>query len=185
MRRLVIAMTGATGSIYGIRLLEALRQHPIETHLVVSDWARETIALETGYTLEEVKKLAHQVHDYLNVGAPIASGSFRTRGMVVVPCSMKTLAAITHGLSENLVVRAADVMLKERRKLILVPRETPLSAVHLENMLKANQMGAYIVPPMPAFYNKPQTIEDLVRHFTGRILDLLDLEHDLCKRWGE
>lgn len=185
MEKYVIAITGATGAVYGIRLLEVLRDQPVETHVVVSNWAEKTIALETGCSMEKIKQMSHHLYDYKNVGAPIASGSFRTRGMVIVPCSMKTLAAITHGLADNLIVRAADVMLKERRKLVLVPRETPLSSVHLENMLKASQLGAFIVPPMPAFYNQPQTISEMVDHFVGRVLDLLDLENNLCRRWGE
>lgn len=185
MQRYVIAITGATGAVFGIRLLEELRKYPVETHVVVSNWGEKTITLETGCTMEKIRQMSHHLYDYKNVGAPIASGSFRTAGMVIVPCSMKTLASITHGLADNLIARAADVMLKERRKLVLVPRETPLNAVHLENMLKASQLGAIIVPPMPAFYNRPRDLSQMVDHFVGRLLDLLDLENDLCRRWGE
>jgi len=186
MKRFIVAISGATGAIYGIRLLEALAlQQDIETHLVMSNWARETIAVETNYSVEQVIKLADYCHDLRNVGAPIASGSFRAVGMAVAPCSMKTLSAIAHGLADNLIVRAADVMLKERRKLLLVPRETPLSMIHLENMMQAARAGAVLLPPMPAYYNNPQTIGDLVNHLVGRILDHFDLPHNMFKRWGE
>lgn len=185
-QRIIVAISGATGAIYGVRLLKALRSCAgTEIHLVLSNWAKETIILETGYTVEEVEKLADYIHDLRNVGAPIASGSFRCSGMAIVPCSMKTLAAIAHGLAENLIVRAADVMLKERKKLIMVPRETPLNAIHLENMLTVTRAGASLVPPMPAFYNHPKTIDDLVNHLVGRIMDQFRLPHDLFRRWGE
>jgi len=186
VERVIVAITGATGAIYGIRLLEALQQCPmVESHLILSSWAEKTIALETSYTVEKVCKMAHFIHDHRNVGAPVASGSFKTSGMAVIPCSMKTLAAIAHGLADNLIVRAADVMLKERKKLILVPRETPLSAIHLDNMLAVTRAGACLVPPMPAFYNHPATIDDLVNHLVGRILDQFGFPHNLVHRWGE
>ncbi|MDF9408511.1 MAG: putative aromatic acid decarboxylase [Pelotomaculum sp. PtaB.Bin013] len=186
VQKIVVAITGATGAIYGVRLLEALQECPgVETHLILSGWAEKTIVLETSYTVEAVRKMAHFCHDLRNVGAPVASGSFQTSGMAVIPCSMKTLGSIAHGLSENLIIRAADVMLKERKKLILVPRETPLSAIHLENMLAVNRAGAYLVPPMPAFYNHPATIDDLVNHLVGRVMDQFGLPHNLTRRWGE
>jgi len=186
IKRIIVAMTGATGAIYGIRLLEALQECPgVETHLILSSWAEKTIELETAYTVEAVGKMANICHDLRNLGAPVASGSFQTSGMVVIPCSMKTLAAIAHGLAENLIIRTADVMLKERKKLILVPRETPLSSIHLENMLAVTRAGACLVPPMPAFYNHPATIDDLVNHLVGRIMDQLGLPNNLARRWGE
>jgi len=186
MKRFIVAISGATGAIYGIRLLEALaQQQEVETHLVMSNWARETIAIETNYSADEVMKLADYSHDLKNVGAPLASGSFRAVGMAVVPCSMKTLSAIAHGLADNLIIRAADVMLKEKRKLILVPRETPLNMIHLENMMKAARAGASLLPPMPAYYNNPKTIDDIVNHLVGRILDHFDLPNNMVKRWGE
>ncbi|OPX91572.1 MAG: putative aromatic acid decarboxylase [Pelotomaculum sp. PtaB.Bin104] len=186
VQRIIVSITGATGAIYGVRLLEALQECPgVETHLILSSWAEKTIALETSYTVEAVHKMAHYCHDLRNVGASVASGSFQTSGMAVIPCSMKTLAAIAHGLAENLIIRAADVMLKERKKLILVPRETPLSVIHLENMLTVNRAGAYLVPPMPAFYNHPASIDDLVNHLVGRVMDQFGLPHNLTRRWSE
>lgn len=185
-KRIIVAITGATGAIYGIRLLEALQECPdVETHLILSSWAEKTIELETCYTIESVRNMARFIHDHRNVGALVASGSFQVCGMAIIPCSMKTLAAIAHGLAENLIVRAADVMLKERKKLILVTRETPLSMIHLENMLVATRAGACIVPPMPAFYNHPVTINDLVNHLVGRVMDQFGLPHNLMRRWGE
>lgn len=185
-QQIIVAITGATGAIYGIRLLEALRACPgVEIHLVLSSWAKKTIVLETDYTIEQVEALADYNHDMRDVGASIASGSFQTIGMAIVPCSMKTLAAVAHGLAENLIVRAADVTLKERKKLILVPRETPLSVIHLENMLAVTRAGACLIPPMPAFYNHPVTIDDLVNHLVGRIMDQFGLPHKLTRRWGE
>jgi len=186
VQRIIVAITGATGAIYGVRLLEALQECPgVETHLILSSWAEKTIALETSHAVESVRKMAHYCHDLHNVGAPVASGSFQTSGMAVIPCSMKTLAAIAHGLAENLIIRAADVMLKERKKLILVPRETPLSSIHLENMLAVTRAGAYLVPPMPAFYNHPASIDDLINHLVGRVMDQFGLPHNLTRRWGE
>ncbi|MEU6874525.1 UbiX family flavin prenyltransferase [Streptomyces sp. NPDC046751] len=181
--RLVVAMTGATGAPIGVRLLEALGGLGVETHLVVSRWARTTLAQETPYTLREVKALASVCHGPDDQGAPISSGSFRTDGMVVVPCSMKTLAAIRTGQGEGLIGRAADVMLKERRRLVLVARETPLSAVHLENMLDLTRMGAVIMPPVPAFYNHPDGIADIVEHLVVRVLDQFGLELPTARRW--
>lgn len=183
MMKLIIGMSGATGPIYGIRLLEILKELGIETHLVLSTWAEKTIVIESAYTVEQVKQLATVVYPSGNQAALISSGSFRTDGMIVVPCSMKTLAAISHGYSDNLLSRAADVTLKERRKLVIVPRETPLSEIHLENMLRLSRMGVVILPPMPAFYIKPATIEDIVDHAVARILDQFDIDHSLSSRW--
>jgi len=177
-------MTGATGAPLGIRLLEHLAQmSDVETHLVLSRWARATIELETGMSVAEVGQLADVVHGPEDQGATIASGSFRTDGMVIVPCSMKTLAGIRTGYAEGLVCRAADVVLKERRKLVLVPRETPLSEIHLDNMLNLARKGVQIVPPMPAFYNHPKSVGDIVEHLVMRILDQFDLSAADAKRW--
>jgi len=182
--RLIIGMTGATGAPLGVRLLEALReQDGVETHLVLSRWARATIELETPYTVREVAELADVSYGPGDQAAPISSGSFRTDGMIVVPCSMKTLAGIRTGYAEGLVARAADVVLKERRKLVLVPRETPLSEIHLENMLALARMGAVMLPPMPAFYNHPAGLEDVVDHVVARILDQFDLPAPRARRW--
>ncbi|MER7965791.1 UbiX family flavin prenyltransferase [Streptomyces ardesiacus] len=181
--RLVVAMTGATGAPIGVRLLEALRELDVETHLVVSRWARATLAQETPYSLRDVRALASVYHAPDDQGASISSGSFRADGMVVAPCSMKTLAAIRTGYGEGLVGRAADVMLKERRRLVLVARETPLSAVHLENMLELTRMGAIVMPPVPAFYNRPVDIADIVEHIVARILDQFGLDLPTAQRW--
>ncbi|MGW4586733.1 non-oxidative hydroxyarylic acid decarboxylases subunit B [Amycolatopsis thermoflava] len=183
--RLIVGMTGATGAPFGVRLLEALRDLPeVETHLVLSRWARTTIELETPYTAREVGKLADVVHGAGDQAAPISSGSFRTDGMVVVPCSMKTVAAIRAGYADGLVGRAADVVLKERRKLVLVPRETPLSEIHLENLLALARMGVRVVPPMPAFYNHPDSVDDIVDHVVARVLDQFDLPAPRARRWS-
>ncbi|MFE9903800.1 non-oxidative hydroxyarylic acid decarboxylases subunit B [Streptomyces achromogenes] len=182
--RLVVGMTGATGAVFGVRFLQVLAQLPdVESHLVLSRWARTTIELETGLSAKEVGDLADVVHQPQDQGAAISSGSFRTDGMVIVPCSMKTLAALRAGYADTLVARAADVILKERRKLVLVPRETPLSEIHLENMLALCRMGAQLVPPMPAFYNHPRSVDDIVDHVVTRILDQFDLPAPAAKRW--
>src|SRR3954449_288258 len=183
--RLIVGMTGATGAVLGIRLLEHLAQMPeVESHLVLSRWARTTIELETGMSAAAVGKLADVVHRPDDQGATISSGSFRTDGMVIVPCSMKTLAGIRAGYAEGLVARAADVVLKERRRLVLVPRETPLSEIHLDNMLALTRMGVRMVPPMPAFYNHPSTVDDIVAHVVTRILDQFDIESPTARRWN-
>lgn len=184
--RLVVGISGASGVIYGIRLLEALREVAnIETHLVISNSAKQTVALETGFNVEYVEALATKVYRFNDVAAAISSGSFKTRGMVVVPCSMKTLSSIAYSFGENLLARAADVTLKEHRRLVLVPRETPLHLGHLRLLTTVAELGAVIVPPMPAFYHRPQTIDDIVNQTVNRVLDLLDIElpHDLFKRW--
>ncbi|WP_441260394.1 UbiX family flavin prenyltransferase [Bradyrhizobium sp. 521_C7_N1_3] len=181
--RVVVAMTGATGAVYGARLLAVLRELSVETHLVLSRWAEVTIAKETGLSARELASTASVTHSRDNQGASIASGSFRHDGMVIAPCSMKTLAAIRYGFAQELIVRAADVTLKERRRLVLLTRETPLNDIHLENMLALSRMGAIIAPPVPAFYGNPKTIDDLVDHTVGRVLDLFGLEFPKLKRW--
>jgi 4-hydroxy-3-polyprenylbenzoate decarboxylase len=184
MKRLIVAMTGATGAPLGVHLLQTLRDIPeVETHLVVSKWARATIELETPYTVRDVYALADVVHGAGDQAATISSGSFRTDGMVVIPCSMKTLAGIRTGYADELIGRAADVVLKERRRLVLVARETPLSEIHLDNMLALARMGAVILPPMPAFYNQPSSIGDMVNHITTRVLDQFDLDAPDARRW--
>lgn len=182
-RRLIVGITGASGTIYGIRLLEMLRGKDVETHLVVSQWAARTLSHETSYNLAQVQELATERYAIGDVGAAIASGSFLTHGMVIVPCSMRTLGAIAHGVGDNLIHRAADVVLKERRKLVLAVREAPLSEVHLENMLKLARMGVSICPPTPAFYNQPQSIDHIVTHSVTRILDQVGIHLESDDRW--
>jgi 4-hydroxy-3-polyprenylbenzoate decarboxylase len=183
MRRLIVGMTGSTGAIFGIRLLEALKNSEVESHLIISKWAQRTIEHETSYTLEQVRALASVVHSQGDMGASISSGSFLTEGMVVIPCSVRTLGGIANGYGEHLVHRAADVILKERRRLVLLVRETPLSEVHLENMLKLARMGVIMLPPMPAFYNHPQTVDDIVDHIVFRVLDQFGIAAPFAKRW--
>jgi 4-hydroxy-3-polyprenylbenzoate decarboxylase len=182
--RLIIGLTGATGSVYGVRLLERLREMDVETHLVISRWGARTLAHETPYTREYVESLATTTYPPGDMGAAISSGSFKTDGMIVVPCSAKTLAAIAHGFGDNLIHRAADVILKERRKLVLAIREAPLSEIHLENMLKLSRMGVVILPPLPAFYNHPRTIDDIVDHTVARMLDSFGLDVQGAVRWS-
>ena len=182
--RIIVALTGATGAIYGVRLLERLRDAGVETHLVMSRWGVRTLLHETPYSREHVEQLADASYAPGDMGAAIASGSFRTDGMVIAPCSAKTLAAIAHGFGDSLVHRAADVILKERRKLVLAVREAPLSDIHLENMLKLSRMGVIVLPPVPAFYNHPRTIDDLVDHTVSRILDQFGLEVSGATRWS-
>ncbi|MFF0459669.1 non-oxidative hydroxyarylic acid decarboxylases subunit B [Streptomyces mexicanus] len=182
--RLIVGMTGATGAVFGVRLLQFLAELPeVETHLVLSRWARTTIELETGLSVADVTALADVSYAPEDQGAAISSGSFRTDGMVVVPCSMKTLAGIRAGYADGLVGRAADVVLKERRRLVLVPRETPLSEIHLENMLDLARKGVQLVPPMPAFYNHPRSVDDIVDHVVTRVLDQFDLPAPAARRW--
>lgn len=182
--RLVLGITGATGAPLGVRLLEVLHDLPeVHTHLVMSRWARTTIELETPYSAREAAKLADAVYGCNDQAAPISSGSFPTDGMVIAPCSMKTLAGIRAGYADGLIGRAADVTLKERRKLVLVPRETPLSEIHLENMLALSRMGVQIVPPMPAFYNNPESVDDIVNHVVSRVLDQFGLQAPFARRW--
>ncbi len=181
---IIIAITGASGAIYGIRLLEELKKKGITTHLMISKWGRLMIETETNYSVENVKSLASHFYDEHDLSAAISSGSFKCDGMVVSPCSMKTLSGISSGYSDDLIIRAADVTIKEGRRLILMVRETPLSAVHLENMLKLARIGVIIMPPVPAFYADSHTIEDIVDQSVGRVMDLFGLEMDGLKRWG-
>ncbi|MFP5392404.1 MAG: UbiX family flavin prenyltransferase [Gammaproteobacteria bacterium] len=184
-RRLIVAITGATGAVYGVRLLGALSTTPgIETHLVVSDAAALTLRQEVGMQRRDVEGLAHVVHRNRDIGASIASGSFQTDGMIVAPCSMKTLASVAHGLSDNLIARAADVVLKERRRLVLMVRETPFNLAHLRNMVAVTEMGAVVFPPLPSFYHRPATIDDMVDHTVGRVMDLFGVEHAMAPRWA-
>src|SRR5918911_157641 len=182
-QRLIVGITGATGTIFGVRLLQMLQGSGVETHLVVSRWAARTLAHETPYTLEELQQMATHHYPLGNQGAAISSGSFVTLGMVVIPCSMRTLSAIANGAGDNLIHRAADVVLKERRRLVLVVRESPLNDIHLENMLKLSRMGVTILPPVPAFYNRPQTLDDVVNHVVMRTLDQFRIHLDLMSRW--
>jgi len=183
-KRLIVGMTGATGSIYGVRLLQLLQATDVETHLVVSRWGARTLIQETPYTLDAVRKLATKSYRENDQGAAISSGSFVTLGMVVAPCSMKTLAAIALGHNEDLLHRAADVVLKERRRLVLCVRETPFNDIHLEHMLKLSRMGVVIAPPLPAFYNGPRSLDDVVNHSVSRVLDLFDIHLDVAARWN-
>jgi 4-hydroxy-3-polyprenylbenzoate decarboxylase len=183
-RRLIIAITGASGTAYGVRLLQVLQATDIETHLVLTDSAKLTMAAETDFQPAQVQALADVVHASKNVGATIASGSFVTLGMVIAPCSINTLSEIAWGITGNLISRAADVTLKERRRLILLTRETPLHAGHLKSMLQVTQNGAIVMPPVPALYIKPKSIDDIIDHTVGRILDLLGLDTDLVQRWN-
>lgn len=185
-KRIIVGISGSSGVIYGIRtLLHLQRLADVETHLILTEGGRITIPIETGYTAEEVKRLADVVHRPDNLAASISSGSFRTDGMIVMPCSIKSLSGIAHSYADNLLVRAADVCLKEKRKLVLAVRETPLHKGHLELMVKAADMGALILPPMPAFYHQPQSIEEIIDQTIGKVFDYLELEHQLFRRWGE
>jgi len=182
--RIIVGMSGSSGLIYGIRTLEALRQHSeVQTHLVMSHAAKLSAALETGYSQADIEALADVVYNVRDIGATLASGSFKTAGMMVTPCSMKTLSAIAHSYADNLLVRAADVVLKERRRLVLMPRETPLHTGHCRLLLAASELGAILVPPVPAMYNRPQSVDDIIDHTVGRVLDLFDIDNTLVKRW--
>lgn len=185
-KRLVVGMSGASGAILGIEILKTLKKYPDwESHLVISKGAEQTILEETNYKLIDVIDLADKTYSLKDIGASIASGTFRTEGMVIVPCSMKTAAGIACGYSDNLLLRAADVTIKERRKLVLVPRESPLSTIHLRNLLSLSELGAIIVPPMMSYYNKPASVEDLNTHIIGKILDKFHIEVNGFNRWGE
>jgi 4-hydroxy-3-polyprenylbenzoate decarboxylase len=181
-RRVIVALTGATGTIYGVQVLKLLHESGVETHLIMSKWAARTLLHETSYTIEDVQRMATHVHPITDQGASLSSGSFLTDGMIVAPCSARTLAAIAHGLSDNLIHRAADVILKERRRLVLAVREAPLSEIHLENMLKLSRMGVIISPPMPSFYARPTTIDEMVQYSAARLIDQLGLHLDI-PRW--
>jgi 2,5-furandicarboxylate decarboxylase 2 len=184
-KRLILAITGASGAIYGVRLLEQLRVLPDwETHLIISNSGVLTASEELGIKRADIEALADVVHSVKDIGAAVSSGSFRTAGMVIAPCSMKTLAEIAHGLADNLISRAADVALKERRRLLLLARETPLNLAHLRNMTAVTEMGGIVCPPVPAFYTRPNSLDDIVNHTVGRVLDLFDIDHhDLVQRW--
>lgn len=185
-KRLVVGISGASGAILAIELLERMRELPEwETHLVLSAGARRTIPLETNYSIDQVKALATRNHDLNDVGASIASGTFKTAGMIIVPCSMKTLAGVANGFSENLLLRAADVTLKERRKLVLVPRETPLNCIHLRNMVAASDAGAILLPPVVAYYNHPASVHEMTKHIVGKILDVFDIQIQGFTRWDD
>ena len=183
-RRLIVGISGASGIVYGVRILQVLQHSDIETHLVMSDSARMTLATELDMSVKEVEALASEVHNTKNIGATISSGSFKTMGMVVAPCSIKSLSEIAYGMTSGLLSRAADVALKERRRLVLLIRETPLHSGHLRTMLQASENGAILMPPVPALYARPQSIDDMVNHTVGRCLDLFDIETDLVKRWS-
>jgi flavin prenyltransferase len=176
-------MSGGSGVVYGVRLLEVLKQLKVEAHLIISTAAQETLVIETNYKVGYVESLASRVYRFNDIAAAPASGTFRTQGMIVIPCSMKTLAGIATGYSDNLLLRAAEVTLKERRPLVLVPRETPLTTIHLENMLRVARAGAILLPAMPGFYDRPKTIDELVDHVVGKVLDIMNIEHDLYKQW--
>lgn len=179
----MLAVTGASGVIYGIRTLEVLQKLEVETHLILSEWGAKNVKIETDSTVDYVRSLAARVYDDDNMAAPVSSGSFRTDGMAIVPCSMKTLASIANAFDDSLVSRAASVCIKEQRKLVVVPREAPLSRIHLENMIKLATAGAVILPAMPGFYHRPSTIDDLINHVVGKVLDQFGIEHSLFKRW--
>jgi flavin prenyltransferase len=184
-QRMIVAITGATGAVYGVRLLQVLREVPgLETHLMISDAGVLNLHQELDLGRKEVEALAHVVHNVRDVGASIASGSFQSGGMVIAPCSMKTLASVAHGMSDNLISRAADVVLKERRRLVLMVRETPFNLAHLRNMTAVTEMGGIIFPPLPGFYQRPKTIDEMVDHTIGRVLDLFAISHALTPRWS-
>jgi len=183
--RLIVGITGSTGVIYGIRILEELKTSNVETHLIMTEWATKCIGMETDYQIDDVKSLASTFSDEKNMASSISSGTHKMDGMIVIPCSMKTLSSISNGYDETLVARAAGVTLKESRKLVLVTRETPLTAINLENMLKLARLGVVILPPMPGFYTKPKTVDEIVNHTVGKCLDQFDIEHTLYKRWGD
>lgn len=183
MMKIIVGISGATGAIYGIRILEELNKQGVETHLVISDVGKKTIALETTYSVSEVESLATKVHHIYNLAASISSGSFRTDGMVIAPCSIKSLSAIANSFNSNLLIRAADVILKEKKKLVMVVRETPLHQGHLRLMSMVAEGGAILLPPMPAFYHQPKTLDDLINQTVGKVLDQFNIEHDLFNRW--
>jgi 4-hydroxy-3-polyprenylbenzoate decarboxylase len=181
--KIIVGITGATGAIFGIRILQMLKSSEVETHLIMSPWAHATIQHETAYSVKDVEGLADHSYSYKDQAARISSGSFRVDGMIVAPCSMKTLASIRMGLADNLLTRSADVMLKERKKLLLMTRETPLNTIHLENMMELSKMGTIIFPPMPAFYNNPENVNDIIDHLAYRALDQFEIDAHGAKRW--
>ena len=182
--RIVVAITGASGVIYGIRALEVLKKLGVETHLIMSEWGAKNVKIETDKSADYVRSLSTKCYEDGNMAAAVSSGSFKTDGMAVIPCSMKTLASIANAFDDSLVSRAAGVCIKERRKLVLVPRETPLSKIHIDNMGRLADAGAVILPAMPGFYHRPETMDDLIDHIVGKVLDQFDIDHDLFKRWG-
>jgi 4-hydroxy-3-polyprenylbenzoate decarboxylase len=184
VKKIIVGISGATGAIYGIRLLEFLSKSEVETHLIITEAAENTILMETDLKVDDVKSLAKVSYDIKNLGADVSSGSFLSEGMVIIPCSIKSLSGIANSFNENLLIRVADVTLKERRKLVLVVRETPLHLGHIELMLQASRMGATLLPPVPAFYFYPKTIDDLINHTVGKVLDLFGINHHLFNRWG-
>ena len=184
-KKIVVGISGASGVIYGVKLLSILQEKNVETHLIMSNSGENNIKIETDYHIDDVKQMATHVYDHKNMAAKVASGSFLTDGMVVVPCTVKTLSGIANSYSENLIVRAADVALKEKRKLVLVVRETPLHKGHLKLLLKAADNGAHILPPVPSFYHYPKTIDDIIDQTMGKILDYFAIEHNLFRRWGD
>jgi flavin prenyltransferase len=181
--KLIVGITGSSGVIYGVKLLYFLNKLKIETHIVLSKWAKKNIEIETDESLTEIKKFASFEYDENDMSASISSGSFKTHGMIIIPCSMKTLASIANGYDDNLISRAASVTIKENRKLVIVPRETPLSQIHLSNMLKLSKIGVIILPAMPGFYHRPKTVNDLVLHIVGKTLDQFDIDNNVFKRW--
>jgi 4-hydroxy-3-polyprenylbenzoate decarboxylase len=183
--RLVVALTGSSGVIYGIEILQILRRLDIETHLIISKWGERNIQIETDHPVDFVKSLASKCYSNDNMAAPIASGSFKTDGMVIVPCSMKTLSSISNGYDDNLISRAAGVCIKESRALVIVPRETPLSRIHLHNMIRLAEIGVIVLPAMPGFYHRPKSINDIIAHIVGKILDQFGIEHKVYRRWGD
>ncbi len=184
-KRIVIGITGSSGVIYGIEILKELTKKDVETHLIISEPGKKNVLLETEYSVKDVESMAHKVYDDDDLGAPLASGSFLTSGMIVAPCTIKTLSGIANSYTDNLLVRAADVTLKEKRKLVLLVRETPLHKGHLTLMYRAADMGAHILPPIPSFYHHPKTIDDIVHQIVGKVFDYFGIEHDLFERWGE
>jgi flavin prenyltransferase len=182
--RLVVGITGSSGILYGIRMLEALKRHKVDVHLIMSEWAIKCLKLETDFDLKYVRSLVKIFFEDSNMAASVSSGTYKTDGMIVIPCSMKTLSSIANGYEETLVARAAGVTIKESRKIVIVPRETPLTSIHLENMLKVSRSGVVVLPAMPGFYNKPKSINDLLNHVVGKCLDQFGIEHDLFRRWG-
>ena len=183
--RLVVALTGSSGAVYGVEVLQILRKLGIETHLVISEWGERNIQIETDYPVDFVKSLASRCYSNDNMAAPISSGSFKTDGMVIVPCSMKTLSSISSGYDDNLISRAAGVCIKESRRLVIVPRETPLSRIHLQNMTQLAELGVIVLPAMPGFYHRPKSIDDVIAHIVGKILDQFGVQHKAFRRWGD
>jgi flavin prenyltransferase len=181
--RLVVGLTGSSGIIYGVRMLEVLKRYKVDIHLIMTEWAKKCLSLETDYDSKYVRSLAAHYSDDSNMASSVSSGTYKTDGMIIIPCSMKTLSSVANGYEETLVARAAGVTIKESRRLVIVPRETPLTSIHLENMLKLARIGIVILPAMPGFYNKPKSVDDMLDHVIGKCLDQFGIDHDLFKRW--